>query len=166
MSLNLGGALRIASSIVIVPRCQMYSTILSVKSGLVSALSSHHSSAVVQSWNASTRPTSGHRRMCSAFSTWIVQQGHLSLHPSWCFQLRFLFVAAIFITCLHAQTWNSWGTSSFRVRCTCGQSTSSNTSVDILLSDGRRTLQSDARLHIVCAHPYRKSSSFLRLPYR
>jgi hypothetical protein len=66
-------------------------------------------------------------------STWIVQQGHLSHCPSQCLRLRFLFVAAIFITCLHAQTCNSRDTSSCSVRCSWGQSTLSNTSVNILL---------------------------------
>ena len=89
MCLNLTGASIGASSIVTVPRCRTYSTILFVKSGSVSASSSHRSSAVMQSWNASTRPTSGHRRTCSAVSTWIVQQGHLSHCPSRCLQLRF-----------------------------------------------------------------------------
>ena len=59
MCLNLGGASIIASSIVTVPRRRTYSTILSVKSESVSASSNHRSSAVVQSWNASIRPTSG-----------------------------------------------------------------------------------------------------------
>ncbi len=60
MCLNLGGASIIASSIVIAPRRWTYFTILSVRSGSVSAASSHCSSAVVPSWNASTRPASGH----------------------------------------------------------------------------------------------------------
>ena len=84
MCLNLGGSSIIASSIVIVPHRRTYFTILSVKSGSVPAFSSHRSSAVVPSWNASTRPASGHRRTCVAVSMWIVQQRHLSHSPSQC----------------------------------------------------------------------------------
>ena len=118
MCLNLIGASIVASSIVTIPPRRTYSTILSVKSGSVSASSSYRSSAVMQSWNASTQPTSGHSRTCSAVSMWIVQQGHLSHRPSRCLRLRFLFIAAIFITCLQAQTGNSRGTSLCSVRCT------------------------------------------------
>ncbi len=82
--------------------------------------------------NTSTWPSLGHSRLCSAVSTWIVQHGHLLLRSSRCLQHRFLFMAAMFITCLHTHTWNSLGTSLVNARCTCGQSTSSNASVNIL----------------------------------
>ncbi len=129
---NLCGASWTTSSIVTVPRCCTYSTILSAKSGLVSAASNHRSRADGASQNFSTLPSMGHSRMFSAISTLIVQHGHLLLCLSWCYWCRFFFVAAIFITCLHAQTWNSRGTFLFKVWCTWGQSTLLNALVNSL----------------------------------
>ncbi len=120
------------SSINTVPCCCTYSTILSAKSGSVSTLFSHHSKANNNCMNTSTWPSSGHNSTCSGVSSWIVQHGHLLLRPSQCLWRRFLFMAAMFITCFYAHTWNSLGTSLVNVRCTCGLSTSSNASVNIL----------------------------------
>ncbi len=94
------------SSIYTVPCRCTYSTILSAKSGSVSTLFSHHSKTNNDCMNTSTWPSSGHNSTCSAVSSWIVQHGHLLLRPLRCLQGRFLFVAAMFITCLHVHTWN------------------------------------------------------------
>jgi hypothetical protein len=68
----------------------------------VSTVSIHFSTAAVDSLNAASRPTSGHRVMCLHVSVHARQLGHRGLRPSWCD--RYLIVPAILRTCFEAHS--------------------------------------------------------------
>ena len=96
----------------------------STKSGSVSISPIQLSRKSTVACNSSTMPASWQCKMCSIVSTSTVHHGHF-VHLLSRYDM-YLFVGAMCMTCLHTQSWKSFGTFSDNVLCTCGQSTCSN----------------------------------------